>query len=246
MHFSWSRNRELALIDRSCSRATFVFTRVCRVFSASINLSLSLWMVSSISLTSVINLRERERQGEQSFLRLILQNISCLYMYRDIFMANNTNIGDLWQIGYLWWGLSLQSSTLGLRDLSSRRVWATLSGFSLSRIAFFKASISISVWKISWRVWKQESKREKESWLNKWQSHLFSVSDFRTLLKVKTVQSDTLISTVYIVYIIIDSLKHFNLKLGWYCSILGKFPTNPHSHARTKWREQKFRNWTSR
>lgn len=163
-------------------------------------------------------------------------------MYRDLFMANNTNIGDLWlKLGYLWWGLSLQSSTLGLRDLSSRRVWATLSGFSLSLIAFFKASISISVWKISWRVWKQESKREKESWLNKWQSHLFSLSDFPTLLKVKTVQSGTLISTVNI---ITDSLKHFNLKLGWYCFIPGKFPTHPHSHARTKQREQKCRNWT--
>lgn len=141
----------------------------------------------------------KTRRTELFVFDLILQNISCLYMYQDLFMTVNTNIVFIALIGYLWWGLSLQSSTLGLRVLSSRRVWATLSGFSLSRIAFFKASISISVWKISWRVWmwKQESKRENESWLNKWQSHLFSVSDFSTLLKVKTVQSGTLISNVY-------------------------------------------------
>lgn len=49
--------------------------------------------------------------------------------------------------------MSLQSSTLGLRVLSSSLVWATFSGHSLSLRALFRVSISISVWKISCRVW---------------------------------------------------------------------------------------------
>ena len=57
------------------------------------------------------------------------------------------------RLQYLWCGLSLQSSTLGLRVLSSSLVWATFSGHSLSLRALFRDSISISVWKISCRVW---------------------------------------------------------------------------------------------
>lgn len=57
------------------------------------------------------------------------------------------------RLQYLWCGLSLQSSTLGLRVLSSSLVWATFSGHSLSLRALFRLSISISVWKISCRVW---------------------------------------------------------------------------------------------
>lgn len=50
-------------MDRSCSRAALVFTSFCRVFSASISLSRSLWMVSSISLTSPTSLEIAIRIG---------------------------------------------------------------------------------------------------------------------------------------------------------------------------------------
>ena len=66
-------------MDRSCSRAALVFTNFCRVFSASISLSRSLWMVSSISFTSPTSLeigmetgtgnrdrdKDRDRQDNQ-------------------------------------------------------------------------------------------------------------------------------------------------------------------------------------
>ncbi len=89
--------------------------------------------------------------------------------FLDSIYTVNIYMGD-----YLWWGLSLQSSTLGLRDLSSSRVWATLSGFSLSRIAFFKASISISFGRFL-KSLKMEARRQKreESWLKKCQFNCY-------------------------------------------------------------------------